>query len=152
MRDVTLLAASEAGAEAQERHHEISDCHRTCHRKHRLGRRGSRSAGLLLGWRQRRGCLYQRRRGYWAHCELLAEDGLEIPMPKPLAEHQADPEFAGNWVWGMVDVDVTRFEGKAEKINITLPRRLLAKIDDYARAHGETRSGFLAEAARAAMR
>lgn len=87
-----------------------------------------------------------------AHCELLAEDGLEIPMPKPLAEHQADPEFAGNWVWGMVDVDVTRFEGKAEKINITLPRRLLAKIDDYARAHGETRSGFLAEAARAAMR
>lgn len=87
-----------------------------------------------------------------AHCELLAEDGLEIPLPRPLAEHQADPEFAGNWVWGMVDVDLTRFEGKAEKINITLPRRLLAKIDDYARAHGETRSGFLAEAARAAMR
>lgn len=87
-----------------------------------------------------------------AHCELLAEDGLDIPVPRPLAEHQADPEFAGNWVWGMVDVDVSRFEGKAEKINITLPRRLLAKIDDYARAHGETRSGFLAEAARAAMR
>lgn len=86
------------------------------------------------------------------HCELLAEDGLDIPVPRPLAEHQADPEFAGNWVWGMVDVDVSRFEGKAEKINITLPRRLLAKIDDYARAHGETRSGFLAEAARAAMR
>lgn len=86
------------------------------------------------------------------HCELLAEDGHDIPVPRPLAEHQADPEFAGNWVWGMVDVDVSRFEGKAEKINITLPRRLLAKIDDYARAHGETRSGFLAEAARAAMR
>lgn len=86
------------------------------------------------------------------HCELLAEDGHDIPVPRPLAEHQADPEFAGNWVWGMVDVDVSRFEGKAEKINITLPRRLLAKIDDYARAHGETRSGFLAEAARSAMR
>jgi len=51
-----------------------------------------------------------------------------------------------------VDVDVSRFEGKAEKINITLPRRLLAKIDIYAKEHGATRSGFLAEAARAAMR
>ena len=38
------------------------------------------------------------------------------------------------------------------KMHITLPRRLLAKIDEYARSHGETRSGFLAEAARAAMR
>jgi predicted RNase H-like HicB family nuclease len=86
-----------------------------------------------------------------AHCEVLADDSHDIPAPQPLAVHQADPEFTG-WVWALVEVDVTRFEGKAEKINITLPRRLLAKIDEYARAHGATRSGFLAEAARAAMR
>lgn len=86
-----------------------------------------------------------------AHCELLAEDGHDIPVPRPLAQWQADPEFAG-WVWALVDVDTSRFEGRAEKINITLPRLLLAKIDSYAKAHGETRSGFLAQAARAAMR
>lgn len=86
-----------------------------------------------------------------AHCEILAEDGADIPVPRPLGEWQSDPEFAG-WVWALVDVDVSRFEGRAEKINITLPRRLLAKIDSYAKAHGESRSGFLAEAARAAMR
>ncbi|HLA34012.1 MAG TPA: type II toxin-antitoxin system HicB family antitoxin, partial [Rhodocyclaceae bacterium] len=40
----------------------------------------------------------------------------------------------------------------AEKIDITLPRLLLAKIDEYAKAHDVTRSGFLAEAARSAMR
>lgn len=40
---------------------------------------------------------------------------------------------------------VERYFGPAEKINITLPRLLLAKIDDYAKAHGATRSGFLAE-------
>jgi predicted RNase H-like HicB family nuclease len=85
-----------------------------------------------------------------AHCELMAEDGEDIPVPRPLAERQTDPEFAG-WVWALVDVDVSRFEGKAEKINITLPRRLLARIDDYARAHGASRSGFLADAARQAM-
>jgi len=47
---------------------------------------------------------------------------------------------------------VSRENGKAEKINITIPRRLLVKIDEYAKSHGSTRSGFLAEAARAAMR
>jgi metal-responsive CopG/Arc/MetJ family transcriptional regulator len=47
---------------------------------------------------------------------------------------------------------MTRFDGKVEKINITLPKRLLHRIDGYARSHRQTRSGFLAEAARAAMR
>lgn len=85
-----------------------------------------------------------------AHLELLADDGLDIPLPRPLDHWQADPQFAG-WVWGLVDVDTSRFEGKAEKINITLPRRLLARVDEYARAHGMTRSGFLAQAAQRAM-
>ena len=85
-----------------------------------------------------------------AHLELLAEDGLDIQLPRPLDHWQADPQFAG-WVWGLVDVDTSRFEGKAEKINITLPRRLLARVDEYARAHGMTRSGFLAQAAQRAM-
>lgn len=74
-----------------------------------------------------------------------------MPVPRPIAEHRANREFADG-VWAAVEVDVARFEGRAAKINITLPRRLLAKIDEYAKAHGETRSGFLAEAARAAMR
>lgn len=85
------------------------------------------------------------------HLEGLTEDGGDIPVPRPIAEHRANPDFTGG-VWAAVEVDVSRFEGRAEKINITLPRRLLAKIDSYAKAHGETRSGFLAEAARAAMR
>lgn len=36
---------------------------------------------------------------------------------------------------------------KAEKINITVPRRVLHRIDSYAASHGETRSGFLTRAA-----
>lgn len=75
----------------------------------------------------------------------------DIPAPQPIRQHQQNPEFTGG-VWALVEVDVSRFEGKAEKINITLPRRLLARIDEYAKARGPTRSGFLAEAARQAMR
>lgn len=84
-------------------------------------------------------------------CETVIEDGSDVPVSKTLSEHQADADFAG-WIWAVVEVPVERFYGPAEKLNITLPRLLLAKIDEYARAHGETRSGFLAEAARNAMR
>lgn len=85
------------------------------------------------------------------HLEGVTEEGGEVPMPHPLAEHRAKPDFEDG-VWATVDVDVSRYEGKAEKVDITLPHRLLVKIDEYAKAHGETRSGFLAKAARAAMR
>jgi predicted RNase H-like HicB family nuclease len=85
------------------------------------------------------------------HLEGIVEEGGEVPVPHAIAEHRANSDFADG-VWSVVEVDVARFEGKAEKINITLPRRLLTKIDNYTRAHGETRSGFLAEAARLAMR
>jgi len=85
------------------------------------------------------------------HAETLIEDGESVPVARPLAEHQANPDYAGG-VWAIVDVPVEKYFGPAEKVNITLPRLLLAKIDAYAKAHGETRSGFLAGAARAAMR
>ena len=85
-----------------------------------------------------------------AHGELIAEDGGELPRPAPMATHQADPDLAG-WVWAMVDVPVERYFGPAEKINITVPARVLARIDDDARRHGESRSGFLVRAAQAAM-
>ncbi len=84
-------------------------------------------------------------------CETVIGDGGDVPVAKTLAEHQSDPDFAG-WIWAVVEVPVERYFGPAEKLNITLPRLLLAKIDEYARSHGETRSGFLAEAARMAMR
>jgi len=83
--------------------------------------------------------------------EGLVEAGGDVPLPGSIAQHQAAQEFAGG-VWALVDVDVSRFDGKAEKINITVPRRVLAQIDDYARAHGSTRSGFLVEAAKRAMK
>ena len=84
-------------------------------------------------------------------CETVIEDGGDVPVAKSLAEHQSNPDFAG-WIWAVIEVPVERYFGPAEKLNITLPRLLLAKIDEYTRAHGETRSGFLAEAARRAMR
>ena len=84
------------------------------------------------------------------HLEGVTEDGGDIPVPRAIGEHRTNPDYADG-VWAAVDVDVSRFDGRAEKINITVPRLLLSRIDEYARAHGATRSGFLAQAARAAM-
>ena len=86
-----------------------------------------------------------------AHCELLAEDGCDIPPAQSLAHHQADPALTGA-VWAGVDVAVERYLGPAEKINITVPGRVLARIDAYAKRQGESRSGFLVRAAQQAMR
>jgi len=80
------------------------------------------------------------------YCETVIEDGGSVPIASPMSVHQTNPEYAG-WIWAVVEVPVERYFGPAEKINITLPRLLLAKIDAYARAHGESRSGFLAHAA-----
>jgi predicted RNase H-like HicB family nuclease len=84
------------------------------------------------------------------HCETLIEDGLDIPPATSIAKHQKDSEFAG-WIWAVVDVPVEKYLGPAEKINITVPRLLLSRIDEYAKSHGATRSGFLVQAARQAM-
>ena len=84
------------------------------------------------------------------HVEGLIEEGAALPHRQPMALHQANPDYA-NGVWAVVDVPVEKYFGPAEKINITVPRMVLARIDEYAKRHGQSRSGFLVEAARSAM-
>ena len=84
------------------------------------------------------------------HVETMIEDGEAIPPARSLKELQASKEFK-NWVWAVVDVPVEKYLGPAEKINITVPKLILARIDEYAKKHGQSRSGFLVAAARTAM-
>lgn len=82
------------------------------------------------------------------HLEILAEDGAAIPTAQKITVHQADPAFEG-CTWALVDIDITKYLGKAEKLNITLPAHLLNRIDEHVKHHPEvkSRSGFLATAA-----
>ena len=54
------------------------------------------------------------------HLEGMIENGAEIPVPRAINEHRLNPDYADG-IWAVVDVDVTRFDGRAEKINITAP-------------------------------
>lgn len=81
--------------------------------------------------------------------ETVIDDGLPVPQPKPLAVLQANPEYAG-WIWAVIGVDLASLSDKAERINITLPARVLRRIDQAAKQAGETRSAYLARRALAA--
>ncbi len=76
---------------------------------------------------------------------MALDDGQVIPMPKSLDHHQADPEFKG-WTWGVVDLDMDDYKDTAERINITIPKRILRQIDKHVGAGGN-RSAFLTHAA-----
>ncbi|MDZ7852021.1 MAG: type II toxin-antitoxin system HicB family antitoxin [Halomonas sp.] len=60
-----------------------------------------------------------------AHIQLeeRAAAGEAIPMPGDIAEHRQNPDFAG-WGWGLVEIDITPYLGKTEKVNVTLPGRV----------------------------
>lgn len=82
------------------------------------------------------------------HLELLCENGMEIPQAKDMVVYLNDPEYSG-WVWALVEVDITPFLGKSQKVNVTLPEVLIKRIDDLVARQPvyKTRSGFLAQAA-----
>lgn len=80
--------------------------------------------------------------------ETLVELGRDVPPVSTAEKWSKNPAFAG-YTWALVDIDVTRLLGGSEKINVTLPRFLIDRIDRCVATHPEykTRSGFLAQAA-----
>jgi hypothetical protein len=84
------------------------------------------------------------------HLDDLLDTKRPLPQPSDLATLRCRRDSRG-WTWALVDVDLAQLGGKAARINITLPQRILRAIDVHARRCGETRSGFLARAALDAM-
>jgi len=80
------------------------------------------------------------------HLEGLLIDGEPVPSPKSVEYHQSNPDYSGG-VWAFVAIDITKLSGKTRRVNITLPERVLSLMDKYANEHGETRSGFITQAA-----
>ncbi len=80
------------------------------------------------------------------HIEGLLTDGEVLPQAQPIEQYRMKREFSGG-IWALVDVDLSKLSGKARRVNITLPERILAQIDAFASTTGDTRSGLLAHAA-----
>ncbi len=79
------------------------------------------------------------------HLEGLLLEGDVIPEAQSVEVHQQNKDFAGG-TWALVNVDLSKLASKAKRINITLPERVLALVDEQAKREGDSRSGLLARA------
>jgi len=82
------------------------------------------------------------------YLEFCLEEGEEVPAPGTVEQHKDNPDYTG-YFWAMVDIDITPYLGKSQKINVTLPERLIHKIDSMVTSNPryKSRSDFLAQAA-----
>jgi predicted RNase H-like HicB family nuclease len=80
----------------------------------------------------------------WIDAALDA--GQVIPKPSSMDAIRNDAAYVG-WLFGLVTVDPAQLDDTIERVNITLPRRVLHRLDTKAREAGETRSGYIARMA-----
>ncbi|MEL6064838.1 MULTISPECIES: type II toxin-antitoxin system HicB family antitoxin [unclassified Methylobacterium] len=85
------------------------------------------------------------------HVAGMVEDGDEIPRVRTLDELRGDPAFQADSAGAMVALVQVELPGRAVRVNISMEEGLLRRIDRAAEASGESRSAFLAQAAKARL-
>lgn len=80
------------------------------------------------------------------HVEGLLIDNEDIPLPTSIEKHKDNPEYSDG-IWALVNIDVSKIRGNSKRVNITVPEKILYKLDLYSKKEGETRSGLLVKAA-----
>lgn len=78
----------------------------------------------------------------WVDATLDA--GKAIPTPSSLDIIRLNPDFEG-WIFAIVAIDPALLDDTVERVNITLPRRVLKRLDALAEAAGSSRSGYVAQ-------
>jgi predicted RNase H-like HicB family nuclease len=77
----------------------------------------------------------------WIDATLDAGD--RIP-PASTVDVIRERDLYAGWIFAVINVDPSIMDDRVERINITLPRRVLRRLDAAAEAVGESRSGFIA--------
>ncbi|MCF3948809.1 type II toxin-antitoxin system HicB family antitoxin [Acidiphilium sp. AL] len=78
-----------------------------------------------------------------AWIDAALDAGQAVPAPSDLDSIRRNPDYAG-WLFGVITLDPSVLDDTTERVNITLPRRVLKRLDALARAAGESRSGYIA--------
>lgn len=78
-----------------------------------------------------------------AWIDAALDAGEAIPAPSGLEALRHNADYA-NWTFGVITLDPALLDDTVERVNITLPRRVLKRLDAMARAAGESRSGYIA--------
>lgn len=86
------------------------------------------------------------------HVEGMIEDGLDLPRLRSLSEVRADPDFLTDAAGALILLLDVELPTRTVRVNISLDESILRRIDRAASEAGESRSGFLAAAAKARLR
>src|SRR5258707_8262066 len=78
-----------------------------------------------------------------AWIDAALDQGMPVPSASSLEAVHNLRGYKG-WAVGLIDLEDTFFDDTVERVNITLPRRVLRRLDDMARTAGQSRSGFIA--------
>jgi len=84
------------------------------------------------------------------HIQGMLEDGEEVPAPSRLEDVMADPENSDAVAFLVVSAPESK--PKAVRVNVTIPEDMLERIDAAAKKRNMSRSSYLVQAAKTAMR
>ena len=90
--------------------------------------------------------LVNAREAIELHVEGLLDAGEQVPAPSTVDKLVADPALKG-FVWAFIDVPAEALDTTVERVNVTIPRRVLHTIDQAAQRQHKSRSAYLVEAA-----
>jgi predicted RNase H-like HicB family nuclease len=79
-----------------------------------------------------------------AWIDAALDAGEAPPQPSSLEALRQRSEYAG-WIFGVITLDPALLDDTVERVNISLPRRVLKRLDALASSAGESRSGFIAQ-------
>lgn len=83
------------------------------------------------------------------HIRLMEADGEATPITRTLEAINADPDLVEDMKGAIISaVPLVRDRGSTTRINVSLDLGLLEAIDGLAKQRSQTRSAFLASAAR----
>ena len=74
--------------------------------------------------------------------EAALDDNQDVPRPSSINALQKKKEFKG-MIWAIAEIDPALLSNEIERVNISLPKRVLARLDAKAKSAGENRSGLL---------
>jgi predicted RNase H-like HicB family nuclease len=86
------------------------------------------------------------------HVAGMLEDGEGLPVKRRLPDLKADPEIQEALIDGVLFMARYELPKKSVRINISMDEALIEAIDRAAEQSHQSRSGFLAEAARVRLR
>jgi predicted RNase H-like HicB family nuclease len=82
-----------------------------------------------------------------AWIDATLDAGAAVPPPSSLEDIKGRPEYKG-WAFGVVLVDPSSFDDTTTRINVSLPVRVLKRLDAKVRDSGEKdRSAYIAKMA-----